>query len=227
MASPSPVDFRHFRKTMMFDPRTLLAQSWAYSGLQRLLRRDVNPWEKILETLRIAPGMRILDIGCGPADVLEVLPEAIDYHGFDLEPNYIAQAKARHGSRGNFEVRAVSPDAVEGLGSFDLIMAIGVLHHLTDAEVEVVMAGAAKVLKPGGRLVTFDGVFIPWQNPIAKALLHLDRGRFVRSEAGYTTAAAHHFGEVQTKIYHDILRIPYTHIIMESADPIPFQHTLK
>lgn len=206
--------------TSPLDPRNLLSKAWAYSGFQRLLRHDENPWARLLEALRIGPGMRVLDIGCGPADILDHLPDTIDYHGFDIEANYIAQARERHGNRGTFEVRAVSPQAVGDVGTFDLIMAVGVLHHLSDTDVDVVMAGSARILRPGGRLVTFDGVFTSGQNPIARGLLHLDRGKYVRNESGYVAAARQHFNHVTTAIHHDILRIPYTHIIMESSGPI-------
>ena len=71
----------------------------------------------------------MLDIGCGPADILADLPEGIDYYGYDFESDYIASAKARYGERGTFEVKAVTPEAVDDIGAFDVVISLGVLHH--------------------------------------------------------------------------------------------------
>ena len=53
------------------------------------------------EIIRIEPGLRIVDIGCGPADILEYLP-GVDYVGFDHSESYIASARSRFGERGRF-----------------------------------------------------------------------------------------------------------------------------
>ncbi len=53
------------------------------------------------EFIRAKAGERVLDVGCGTADILSVMPE-VDYVGFDISEPYIAKAKARWGSRGEF-----------------------------------------------------------------------------------------------------------------------------
>jgi hypothetical protein len=53
------------------------------------------------------------------------------------------------------------------------------------------------------------------QSRAAKYLLSRDRGQFVRDEKGYTGLAKTRFDEVRVSIRHDLLHIPYTHIILE------------
>ena len=74
---------------------------------------------------------------------------------------------------------------------------------------------AHDALKPGGKLVTVDGVWTRDQSQTARWLLARDRGEFVRSDKEYLGIASKVFANVQPSIRYDLLRIPYSHIIME------------
>ncbi len=200
-----------------FDPRGILSYPQLYRAFQWMVRSD-RP-RLIEEILKIQPGQRVLDIGCGPADILSRLPAGIDYCGFDMEPRYIEEARQRYGSRGAFFVRAVTPDAIDDLGNFDVVMCLGVLHHLDDRDADTVLASAAKVLRPGGRLITVDGAYVKGQNPIAWLLLRTDRGRHVRTPAAYLEIARRHFSDPRASVVHDLLAVPYTHCVVEALAP--------
>jgi 2-polyprenyl-3-methyl-5-hydroxy-6-metoxy-1,4-benzoquinol methylase len=172
------------------------------------------------QILRIQPGERVLDIGCGPADILSRLPAGADYCGFDTESRYIEEARLRYGNRGSFFVRSVTPDAIDDLGTFDVVISLGVLHHLNDRDADTVFACAAKALRPQGRLVTVDPAYVKGQNPVAWLLLKADRGRHVRTPAAYQEIARRHFSDPKTSVIHDLLAIPYTHCIIEAGPRI-------
>jgi SAM-dependent methyltransferase len=163
--------------------------------------------------IRALEGDRILDIGCGTAEILDYLP-AVEYLGFDSNPAYIEAARARYGSRGRFVSGTVSDTDLGEYGTFDVVLAIGVLHHLTDDEARKLFDTARNALRPGGRLVTFDGCYKPGQNPLARFILRSDRGQNVRYEEAYMALAGQSFGEVTAFVTDDLVRIPYTHIIM-------------
>lgn len=211
----------------MFDPRRLLSNSSLYRSLQSRLRGDDTSSRIRDEFLRIEPGQRVLDIGCGPADIVAHLPTGIEYHGFDAEPNYIEAARARFGSRGSFAVRIVAPNAVDDIGMFDVVMSLAVLHHLTDLEADILFASAAKVLRPGGRVITLDCAYVDGQHPIARLLASLDRGKYVRSPEGYVALARRHFEQAKATILHDLIAVPYTHCIVEARAPIVQQGLAK
>src|SRR5215472_11026556 len=177
----------------MLDPRELLSVSSAYRALQSLIRNRDTSSRIRDEFLKIKPGQRVLDIGCGPADILAHLPDGIQYEGFDANPNYVATARARYRDRGSFTVRAITPDAVDDIGTFDDVISLAVVHHLADPEAHILFASAARVLRPGGRVVTLDCAHVQGQNPIARVLAALDRGRHVRSPDGYLALARRHF----------------------------------
>ena len=162
------------------------------------------------------PGDRVLDIGCGPADILDYLPD-VDYTGFDPSDRYIAWATARHGAHGRFFRQMVSPELLLDLGAFDLIIANGVLHHLDDAQARALFKLAQGAMTAGARLVTFDGCYAERQHPLAAYLASRDRGRFVRSSAAYEELARERFPAVSAHVHHDLLRVPYSHVILECS----------
>jgi cyclopropane fatty-acyl-phospholipid synthase-like methyltransferase len=168
--------------------------------------------------IRARDGQRVLDIGCGTAELLTYLPR-VDYTGFDVSPSYIARARRRYGDRGTFLCRSVSAADAPSLGTFDLVLATGVLHHLSDEEARRLFALARAAMTAAGRLVTFDGCYRPRQSWVARALLAADRGAFVRTEEEYRRLAAPFFSDVRSALHDDLLRLPYTHVILECARP--------
>lgn len=167
----------------------------------------------VSEYVQPRSGDRILDLGCGPGDILDHLPE-VRYLGVDMDSRYIEAARKRFGKLGEFRCESATETVLREPASFDVVMANGVLHHLDDAEVHKVMNLAKSALKPGGRLVTHDGAFIPEQTTFEAMLLKRDRGRFVRAVDQYVQLARATFDRVESVVRRDMLRLPYTHHIM-------------
>jgi SAM-dependent methyltransferase len=163
--------------------------------------------------IRPKAGDRILEIGCGPGTIVPYLPPS-EYVGFDASENYIVQARRRF-PQAKFVCERVSAYTLPERSYFDLVLALGIVHHLDDAEAAQLFQIAHDALKPGGKLVTLDGVWTRDQSSPARYLLARDRGQFVRSEEGYVQIAAKIFETIKASIRHDLLRIPYTHVILE------------
>jgi SAM-dependent methyltransferase len=193
--------------------KLVLARPWAYRLLGRMIgaRRARDTY--IRQYIRPWPGARILDLGCGPADFLSALPE-VEYVGVDISPDYIRAAKERYGNRGEFVCASAVDYVGAQAGSFDIVLANGVLHHLNDQEADGLLRVAREALKPRGRFVSLDGCYAPKQSRIARWMLNNDRGKFVRRQEEYTQLAAAHFPTVEPHITHRLLNIPYTHIIL-------------
>lgn len=193
----------------------------------RLFERMVGgefAWRTYLaKYVKPAPGNKVLDIGCGPADILNYLP-AVNYTGLDISPEYIRWAKKHFGSRGRFLCGDVGKATLEGeQGTFDLVLAIGVIHHLDDAQAARLFDLAGSALRPTGYLATYDGCRVPQQSSIARWLLARDRGKFIRTREEYLRLARTRFSSVEPYLRHDLLRVPYTHLIMRCCghDPAP------
>lgn len=195
--------------------RAILGVAWAYELLQTLL--GTRPMRRTFANEMIRPfsGARILDLGCGPASILDYLPADIDYAGIDLSQDYIDRARRRYGDRGRFQVMdaAALRDSGE---TFDIIYSFGLLHHIDDARARHVFAMAAAMLRPGGRYVTFDPCYADGQHPFARKIADWDRGDAVRTPEQYRALARSAFERVEMTVRHDLWSLPVSVTLLES-----------
>ena len=193
--------------------RSVLGLPLVYKLFKLAIGRPTRYRAFIDEHVHAKAGDRVLDIGCGTADILELLPD-VDYTGFDVSPEYIASARRRYGERGNFRCERLDASTSCERGQYDIVLALGVLHHLEDDEAVKLCTLAREALRPGGRFVSIDGCFVDGQSPVARYLLRRDRGRNVRTEDGYRQLAQPVFPSVTSLVRHDLLRVPYTLVTM-------------
>lgn len=201
-------------KILLHDIRSILA----FSATYRLFSSIVGGHARSLyveKYVRPRDGDKILDIGCGPGDILEYLPH-VEYLGFDMNQRYVEKATKRFGKRGTFVCKKLGRELIsEELSAFDIILATGILHHLDNDEAIQLFELALSTLKPGGRLITLDGCYVKGQSWLATLILSKDRGKYVRTKDEYVSLASKQFKDIQVSIHDDLIRIPYTHIIME------------
>jgi 2-polyprenyl-3-methyl-5-hydroxy-6-metoxy-1,4-benzoquinol methylase len=193
--------------------RAVLSSPRVYDFFQNLMGARSVRRGLVHERVRAYPGYRLLDIGCGTARILDYLPE-VDYWGFDPSQRYIDDATRRYGARGHFNCSMVEQTIVDHLEPFDIVIAIGVLHHLDDGQATSLMRLAWSALREGGRLVTIDPTFAGDQSVISRFLVSRDRGQNVRPAEQYRGLAGTVFLHVQGEVRHRAW-IPYTHWIME------------
>jgi ubiquinone/menaquinone biosynthesis C-methylase UbiE len=195
--------------------RSILSVPIVYSFFQNLMGANKARAKLVSEIIKPKNGMNVLDIGCGPAEILDFLGN-VNYWGFDISEAYINQAKAYYGTRAKFYCKYFSEQDVNMLEKIDVVIMIGVLHHLDDSEVFDLLNTIYDVLKIGGRLITLDACYIPNQNPIAKYIISKDRGQNIRKVDEYTNLMKIKFNQTYTTIRHQSW-IPYTHCCMVST----------
>ena len=119
---------------------------------------DIYLFDQLLRG-RLAPGSRILDVGCGSGRNLVYLLQA-GYQVFGLDPDatsiravqQLASRLAAHLPSDNFRVEAIEhssfPDAFA-----DVVLSSAVLHFARDdAQFTAMLRGTWRVLRPGGLL---------------------------------------------------------------------------
>ncbi len=192
----------------------ILSYPLFYDISQKLIAKKGSRQKFVDNYLKPFPGMKIVDFGCGPGSIIEYLPEQMEYVGIDAEKNYIDSAINKYGEIGKFICEDILSFSPKEVNYFDIAIAIGLLHHLNDEESKKLIETANKVLKPGGRLVTLDNIYIKNQSFFARFLISKDRGQNVRTLDQYLRIGQTVFPKIEYKIIHDMLRVPYTHIIM-------------
>lgn len=193
--------------------RSILDNSFIYSFYHYLLGVGYRARVHVNEYIKPFKGAKILDIGCGPAYILEYLPKNIKYTGFDMNPHYIEHAKKKYGHRADFFCTKVAEVSPEHEKKYDIVLATAILHHLNDQDAINLFKIAFNGLKDTGYLITLDNAYIPNQSRISKFLISKDRGQNVRTPEGYLKLARKVFPNVTYEIRNDLFRIPYTHII--------------
>lgn len=195
----------------------VLSHPAVYDLLQNLLGARRSRARLIQDHIRPRQGDHVLDIGCGTGELFSQLPAGLRYIGFDLSQAYIEAARKRFGDRARFECMDVADYEVgqELQQKADLVLAIGILHHLDDARARSLMRTAHAALKPGGRFISLDGAYVDGQSAIAHGLISRDRGQNIRTPSAYQALAEAEFGRVKGQVRSDMLFVPYTHYIME------------
>lgn len=117
---------------------------------------DIYLFDQLLRG-RIAPGMRILDAGCGGGrNIVYFLREGYEVFGADQDPGAVehtrrlAAALAPQLPRANFRAEAI--ERMSFAEAFaDVVIASAVLHFAHDDQhFEAMLGGAWRALKPGG-----------------------------------------------------------------------------
>lgn len=153
--------------------------------------------------------LKILDIGCGPAQILEHIPKC-DYYGYDIDRRSIQYAKKKYYQKNyHFYCKKFNKTELKKLPKFDFIIFFGILHHLSNKEVYEILKLCKKIMKKNSKLLTEDPILLENQNVFAKFLIKKDRGLNVRDKQEYINLLKKHFKKIKNKVTHQYF-IPYT-----------------
>lgn len=107
-----------------------------YLALNPTWHEEDSPWkaEQVLRMLRQhkLPIRSVAEVGCGVGGILarlrDVLPDYVEFHGFDIAPDAIERAKKRECDRLHFH----NQDLFTTVEHYDLLLAIDVVEHVPD-----------------------------------------------------------------------------------------------
>jgi len=177
--SDNPVLFIFFRGILEND----------FKAIRAVIRRELSG----------GPGVRTLDLGCGPGAFSEMF-DGVGYVGADLNRRYIEHAQRKR--TGTFlvsDARKVElPD-----GQFEQILIFGLLHHLPDQDVRAVLSEARRLLVPGGRILAIEDIPAVSRLNLMGHIIHsVENGEHIRPAEDYRRL----YREVATIEREEILR---------------------
>src|SRR6476469_146594 len=147
---------------------------WEKGDFTRIAESMRESGEALVRSLGIAPGLKVLDLGCG--DGTTALPEArlgADVLGVDIARNLVEAGNRRVKQEGLANCRFQEGDAsnLEGLPdrSFDLVVSIfGAMFAPKPFDVATELV---RVTRPGGRIVM--GNWIPGDPTLVAQILRI------------------------------------------------------
>lgn len=122
----------------------------------RFLRRgQERALARALKEIGPLAGKRVLEVGCGTGNWLEMLSGAKDLAGIDLDPGRAARAAARFPEA---DIRAGDASSLPWTdGSFDVVLQSTVFSSILDPDMRRAVASEMRrVLAPGGAILWYD-----------------------------------------------------------------------
>jgi SAM-dependent methyltransferase len=141
---------------------------------------------------------RVLDVGCGPGTNAPQFA-GTDYLGVDINPKYIAYARARF--PGRFEVADARSFSLSEPHPFDCIIVNSLLHHLEDGVVRSLFSGLSRCVSSAGAIHVLELVQ-PTGHGVDSFLARGDRGQFSRS--------VERWGDLVSRYYNLEVLEPYS-----------------
>ncbi len=133
---------------------------WPFPGLDHTSREGLVLLRRLMRWLvprAGCPRPRVIDIGCGTGHTTVALARrlpGVEFLGVDVSVAALEEAHAHAGVAGVPDVRFERADVGEplaGLGTFEVVLALGVLHHVPN--LPAAFAHVASLVAEGGHLV--------------------------------------------------------------------------
>jgi ubiquinone/menaquinone biosynthesis C-methylase UbiE len=146
------------------SPQKIRTPSYLMESPEETLRLEMKTEpgavRKQAQWCGVKPGLRVLDVGCGPGKTSLILHEMImpdgELVGLDFSEERIHRARQQYGGKPGLQFLVSDYTApLDGLGNFDLIWARFVLEHNL-LESQAIVENLTACLRPGGYLCLLD-----------------------------------------------------------------------
>src|SRR5690348_10565113 len=154
-AAPPAIELRMERLGARFEPRgDALERYGAGSEFQRISKLE-DPWflldlEEALARVGLAPGARVLELGCNTGDLFALLPPGARVVGVDHSASALEVARRRHPAA---ELVLADVAHLPPLGRFDLVIAIGLVQSGALDDRALLRYVVQELLAPAGAVI--------------------------------------------------------------------------
>ncbi|HET7833306.1 MAG TPA: cyclopropane-fatty-acyl-phospholipid synthase family protein [Gallionella sp.] len=140
---------------LWLDEQRLYSCAYYEDASQSLEQAQRNKLDHICRKLRLKPGERLLDIGCGWGALVCWAAEhyGVNSHGITLSRNQFDHAQnliRQRGLEGRVTVELTDYRDLEGEAVYDKLSSVGMFEHVGLKNLPTYFAVANRLLKPGG-----------------------------------------------------------------------------
>lgn len=123
--------------------------------LLRLLTANYTVFRQIVSQELGGRAGNVLDLGCGTGIMSSEFADDC-YTGIDIDGRLISYAKERYAHK-TFQVMDATKLTFPP-GSFNTILIVGVIHHLSDSQVKGTLRHVRRVVRPGGIILAIEAI---------------------------------------------------------------------
>lgn len=153
---------------------------WLIDFAVRILTLNLYVIKKLIKPY--ANAKTVLDLGCGVGSMSSLFKKG-GYLGVDIDKKSIEYAQRSYPGY-NFRVSDIT--TLKSSKRFDLVLVVGVLHHISDKEAQRTLMVVSSCLKKGGKLLVIEAIppLFKW-NLAGQLLRTYDNGKFIRETKSY------------------------------------------
>ena len=155
---------------------------------------------------------KVLDVGCGTGEFAPVFRK-LNYQGIDISQDYIKYATKK--DKSCFQVMdARNLDFQDE--TFDYILIMAILHHLSNEDVKKVLVESKRVLKSSGTiLVMEDAKISALENGLVRLFQGLDKGENIRQPGEYEDLIRQYFKIIKQKSFRSGVCVYHSFILQK------------
>jgi len=202
---------------LWLDRRMVYSCAYFETGTEDLDAAQEAKLEHICRKLRLAPGERLLDIGCGWGGLMQYAAEryGAEVVGITVSEEQAKLARARLEAAGlsdRCRVDVCDYRAFTDASGFDKISSIGMVEHVGHAGLPAYFASAFRLLRPGGLMLNHGIVSLEVARPRPRSLRAWITRRMWERDGGFS----------DTYVWPDVLLVP-TADVLAKAEAVGFE----
>jgi 2-polyprenyl-3-methyl-5-hydroxy-6-metoxy-1,4-benzoquinol methylase len=165
--------------------------------------------QTIVDAVGSRSSLSVLDLGCGTGIASQWL-NCKHYTGIDLDPGYLDRAKSLN-SKDCLFVLGCAQDVSTLVRDrkFDIILMIGILHHLKFEDCAPLLHDVAGLLNDGGQLIGMEPSFFVGQSWLTRTITQMDRGKNILHQEEWEQLLSECFPHTDVRVTSNLMRIPY------------------
>jgi SAM-dependent methyltransferase len=138
--------------------------------------------KRFITSIGISKKSQVIELGCGTGISLESIDNN-HYTGIDISQQYLEKARTRNERTTLIKGDVSDASTFKNLyaGKADIILALGLWHHLNDSQVYNTLINVSKIAQIGTRLYFHDPFIDKFSSRSAVWIAKNDRGKYLRS----------------------------------------------